>query len=396
METYNSMIKLIKSTFYNEQKTKDALLQFIAQSDILSMGPKCYEAERMFSSVSETEYNVFFNSGSSANLGLVQSYLNLGMLRKGDAVAVSSLTWATNVMPLLQLGLHVIPVDVELSTINVSLSLLEKVVAKHDVKAFFITNALGFSDDLFAIADYCQQNGILFFEDNCESLGSRYKGKKFGTFGHASTSSFYVGHHLSTIEGGMVSTDDKALYVMLKMVRAHGWDRNLSLEEKQMVTNYESDSFYDRFKFHTTGYNLRPNELNGILLLQQLQYVDEIIEKRQSNFRRYEQALKHNPHVCELDTSDISTISNFACPVIFKSVDKFDQYRKLFEENYIEIRPVISGNITEHPFFRNYSAEKWDLPNCSQIHLAGFYFPNNPELTEEEIHRIVTLLETIL
>lgn len=397
MSNSKSTIKLIKSTFYKEKEAKDELISFIEKSDILSMGKMCIAAEEAFSQFQDKKYSIFFNSGSSANLALVQAYLNLGYLTKGDIIGVSSLTWATNVMPLIQLGLKVLPIDVELSTLNISSNTLKNSIDKHGtIKGLFITNALGFSDDIDEIAHLCKNNKILFFEDNCESLGSEYKNKKLGSFGHASTSSFYVGHHLSTIEGGMVSTDDLELNIMLKMVRAHGWDRSLTDSEKKKVEINNSKDFYDSFRFYTTGYNLRPTELNGVLLLQQLKHVNEIISKRQSNFLNYSAKAILNPHIYQYSLENMTTTSNFAFPLIFKTKDLFNKYKQLFEDNNIEIRPIISGNITEHPFFKKFDDRTWDLPNCSKIHNLGFYIPNNPELTSEEVKRITDLIETVL
>src|ERR1035437_1213804 len=220
------MIKLIKSTFYNEEETKDKLVKFIKNAQQLSFGSECQKFEENFAKWQGSKYCIFVNSGSSANLALIQSLLNLGKIKKGDNIGFSSLTWSTNTMPLIQLGLNPIPVDVELDTLNVSSKKLLEVIKKTRIKALLLTNLLGFCDDIDEIKKVCNKYKIILLEDNCESLGTIYKGKKLGNFGLASTFSFYVGHHMSTIEGGMVCTDNHELAVMLKMVRAHGWDRN--------------------------------------------------------------------------------------------------------------------------------------------------------------------------
>src|SRR3989338_10474023 len=204
------MIKLVKSSFHNERETKKKLADFI------------------FAAKQRRKHAVYVNSGSSANLILIQSLLNLGRLKKGDRVGFSALTWATNIMTLIQLGLVPVAIDCEMKTLNVSPSKLKEKI--NDIDALFITNVLGFSDDIVSIARLCTKHGIPLYEDNCESLGSSVAGRLLGNFGEASTFSFYVGHHISTIEGGMVCTDDEDLYHMLVMVRAHGWDRNLPRE----------------------------------------------------------------------------------------------------------------------------------------------------------------------
>ena len=222
---------LIKSTFYNEITTRAKLSNFIQSDSHLSMGVFCKKFETDFSSFQDRKYSVFVNSGSSANLVLIQSLLNLGKLKPKDLVAISSLTWATNVMPLLQLGLEVVPVDCDLRTLNISIENLKKLKVKP--KCLFITNVLGFSSNMEEVSTWCDSNDILLIEDNCESLGSISNNRKLGNWGIASTFSTFVGHHLSTIEGGLISTDNEELSNMLIMVMAHGWDRGLSTKTKK-------------------------------------------------------------------------------------------------------------------------------------------------------------------
>ncbi|KKP72069.1 MAG: DegT/DnrJ/EryC1/StrS aminotransferase, partial [Candidatus Roizmanbacteria bacterium GW2011_GWA2_35_19] len=243
------MIKLIKSTFYKEEQTKEKLNDFIKSATQLSIGKECEKFERNFAKYQKRKHSVFLNSGSSANLALIQALLNLGKLKKGDMVGFSAVTWATNPMPLIQLGLKAVPVDVELSSLNISSKTLEAIIKKYPLKALFITNLLGFCDDIDKISRICKKNKIILIEDNCESLGTVYKGKLLGNFGYASTFSFFVGHHMSTIEGGSICTDDEELATMLVLVRAHGWDRNLP-PEKQIVLRKQhktESTFYSRY-----------------------------------------------------------------------------------------------------------------------------------------------------
>jgi len=237
------MIKLIKSTFLNEKKTKKLLCNFINKADMLSMSGECRKFEENFSKKQKRKFSVFVSSGSMANLVLIQSLLNLRMIKKKDRVGFSSLTWATNVMPLLQLGLRPVALDCEIETLNISPRILKKHIKS--LRVLFITNVLGLSDKIGEIKSICAKNKIVFIEDNCESLGSVVDGKLLGNFGLASTFSFFVGHHLSTIEGGMICTDDKNLYDMLVLVRAHGWDRNLEPKSQKKLRNkYKINPFY--------------------------------------------------------------------------------------------------------------------------------------------------------
>lgn len=279
------MIRLIKSTFYKEKVTKQRLSNFIQNSNHLSFDKVCESFEQQFSEWQGRKECILLNSGSSANLAIIQALLNLNKLKKGDKVGFSAVTWSTNVMPIIELGLVPVPIDVELDTLNVSKRTVKQCLQKHSLKALFLTHLLGFCDDIDLIALFCKDKKILLIEDTCESLGSVYKGKKLGNFGFASTFSFYVGHHMSTIEGGAVCTDNEDLATMLRLVRAHGWDRNLTFAKQESIRKkfHLNSSFYNRYTFYDLGYNLRPTEITGYLGKIQLKYLPEIIKKRQKN-----------------------------------------------------------------------------------------------------------------
>ena len=385
------MISLIKNTFYNEEETKEKLCDFIMNSQKLSMGAKCKEFEEKFSEYQGRKYSVLYNSGSSANLALIQALLNLGVLKKGDNVGFSALTWATNVMPLVQLGLNPIPIDVSLKNLNIN---SEELLSfdkdtNYSLKALFITNLLGFSGDLDKIKKICDERRIILIEDNCESFGSKLNNTKLGNFGLGSTFSFYVGHHISTIEGGMVCTDNKELYEMLLMVRAHGWNRNLDEEKKSELRKKYGikDSFYDSFTFYTSGYNLRPTEITGFLGIEQMKYAIEICNKRNKNFLKYKEATSQNKDLQQLDLSHMNFVSNFSYPLIFEDKETMNKYIQKFSE--VEIRPIES-NIIEQPFFDN---KKHLCPNAKKIFELGFFLPNNPDLTDEELKKLFDLLK---
>jgi CDP-4-dehydro-6-deoxyglucose reductase, E1 len=387
-------IKLIKNTFYKEIDTKIKLTEFIMNSSKLSMGDQCVDFENSFSKFHKFKHGVLVNSGSSANLLLIQALLILGKLKKGDKIGVSALTWSTNVMPLIQLGLIPVPIDVNKNTLNVDLENLKSSHEQDTLKGFFITNLLGFCSNLSDIVKYCESEKILLFEDNCESLGSKHSGKLLGTFGIASTSSFFVGHHLSTIEGGMVITDDEDLNDALLIARAHGWSRNLENSKQDKLKNQNKiDDFYDKYTFYDLGFNLRPTELTGLIGNIQIQYLDEMISKREENFLKFNNVAKSNSKFIELNTESLNLVSNFAFPLIFNNTKDYLNYRKRFIENGVEIRPIVSGNIIKQPFFKKYSSKSYSLKNATFIHENGFYFPNNPDLNDEEIKILIDLLK---
>lgn len=382
--------KLIKSTFCHEADTKQKLCDFIMQAEQLSLGEQCASFEKEFATWHKRKYCVMFNSGSSANLALIQALRNLSRLNENDPVGFSAITWATNVMPLIQHGLTPVPLDIEISSLNTSPAILEKALRNTELKALFLTNLLGFSDDIAGIKKICGDRGIILLEDNCEALGSEYAGTKLGNFGLASTFSFFVGHHMSTIEGGAVCTDDKELYNALLMARSHGWDRHLTPEKQNALrTEHDIDDFYAKYTFYDLAYNIRPTEIQGFLGRNQLQYLDEIIDQREKNFKVLS-SLYGNPHF-EKISSPMSKTSNFAFPLICKTKEIKDECIKKSKEAGIEIRPIISTFMPEQPFFKKYIGGSYDLPNAFFIHQNGFYFGNHPEITEEDLQ---ILLET--
>lgn len=388
------MIRLIKSTFYNEADTKKKLISFIGEADVLSFGPQCNEFEKKFAKWQGRKHCAFVNSGSSANLAVIQALLNLGRLRKGDKVGISTLTWSTNVMPLMQLGLKVVPIDVELDTLNVSSKQLQKVLRKKDIRMMFITNLLGFCDDIDEIRKICDAENIILVEDNCESLGTVYKGKKLGNFGLASTFSFYVGHHMSTIEGGAVCTDDEELSDMLSIVRAHGWDRNLAEQQQEKIrSRYNvNSSFYSRYTFYDLGYNLRPTEINGFIGNTQVQYLDKIVETRRDTFLEFaDKIYSQTDRFYPVRYDHLDLASNFAVPIICKTKEVRDELVKKCSGK-VEIRPIVGGDMTKQPFFgKNEKGNFSKETNASLIHEQGLYFGNNPDLTKAEKQLILEI-----
>ncbi len=390
------MIKLIKSTFHAEKLTKKLLVNFIDKAKQLSFGPECEKFEKNFAGYQGSKYCVFLNSGSSANLAIIQALLNLKKIKKGDLVGFSALTWSTNTMPLIQLGLESVPIDVELDTLNVSSLKLFDVLKKYPIKMLFLTNLLGFCDDIDKIKKICKERDIILIEDNCESLGTVYKGKKLGNFGIAGTFSFYVGHHMSTVEGGAVCTNNEKLATMLRIVRAHGWDRNLSMEDQKKIRNkYRVNStFYSRYTFYDLGYNLRPTEISGFLGNIQLKYLNKIIKARRDNFIKMAvpiYGLKDRYYPIKFD--HLNTISNFAVPVICRSKKIRDELVRKCKDK-IEIRPVVGGDMTKQPFFNKYKNKFSNIlgnSNAKLIHEQGLYFGNNPELTNKEIEVIIKI-----
>lgn len=391
------MIKLIKSTFYNEKKTKRQLIDFIKKAEQLSFGKECERFEKSFAKYQKRKHCIFLNSGSSANLAIVQALMNLGKIKKGDLAGFSALTWSTNAMPLIQLDLKAIPIDVELDTLNVSSAKLKETLKKYPLKLLFITNLLGFCDDLDEIKKICDEKGIILIEDNCESLGTVYKGKLLGNYGLASSFSFYVGHHMSTIEGGAICTDSERLATMIGLVRAHGWDRNLNEKRQTKIrTRYKVNStFYSRYTFYDLGYNFRPQEINGFIGNTQIPYLPQILKKRKSNFLKMAKAIyQHDDKYHPIKYEHLDFVSNFAVPVVCRTQKIRD---RLVEKcnGKVEIRPIVGGDISRQPFFSKYMKKyAFENTNAKLVHDNGLYFGNNPELTNQEIDTIINIFTT--
>ena len=279
-------IPLMKSAFQNEEETCNKLADWLKTVPRLSMGEKCKKFEEAFAKYQGRKHAILVNSGGSANFLLLQVLKNQGKIKEGDNIAFSSLTWATNVMPIIQHGMNPIPLDCSIDMLNVTSEILEKAIKKRKIHAFFATNVLGFAGNLVKIKKICDKNNIVFIEDNCESLGTEFYGVKTGNFGLASTFSFFVAHHMSTIEGGMICTDDDELAKMLIMSRANGWDRNLKPEQQQRLRNKHNikSEFDSKYIFYDIGMNVRPTEITGFIGLEQLNYIKDAFKIRAINY----------------------------------------------------------------------------------------------------------------
>ena len=384
------MIPLMKNAFLKEDKTKNELADFIINTNKFSMGGQCKLFEEKFATFQGTNHAILLNSGSSACLLMLQVLLNLGKINAGDNIGFSGLTWSTSVMPIIQLGLTPVPIDCNPKTLNIMSDKLIDRLKEIDLKVLFITNVLGFVGDLSNIKKICNENGIILIEDNCESLGTEIDGKKSGTFGVMASHSFFIAHHMSTIEGGMVVTDDEEMDNMARMVRANGWDRNLNAKKQLEWRKMHgiNSEFFAKYTFYDLAYNLRPTEITGFLGCQQMNFLTENILIREKNYLRLELDVKNNPDLITLDHSHISLLSSFAFPVTCNNATLKDLYLSQFFEAGVEVRPMIAGNMQNQPFYEKYVDKKYDLPGVDQLHETSFYCGNYPELTKSDIQTI--------
>lgn len=384
----------MKNAFLNEHETKKALSDFILQADRLSMDKECFSFEKKFAIYQGRKEAILFNSGGSANLAMLQALKNLGKLVDGDNVAFSALTWSTNTMPIIQMGLNPIALDCDPTYLNVmSHNLLERLETK-SIKALFLTNVLGFTGDIFRIREICEEKNIILLEDNCESLGTELPQGKAGNFGLGASFSFFVAHHMSTIEGGMICTDDEEFAEMLRIVRANGWDRNLNAKQQvKWRKKYNiSSEFEAKYTFYDLGFNFRPTEITGFLGQFQLQFLDSNINSREANYLRLEKIMNENDDLISLKHDHILKLSTFAFPIVCKTPELREHYLSRFSGAGIEIRPMIAGNMQRQPFYSKYVKETFNMPGTDFLHENGFYCGNYPELTENDLETISSCL----
>jgi CDP-6-deoxy-D-xylo-4-hexulose-3-dehydrase len=237
------------------------------------------------------------------------------------------------------------------------------------------------------IISLCEKYDVVLFEDVCESMGSKYKNDYLGSFGFASFFSMYFGHHLSTIEGGFINTNDEDFYHLLLMMRSHGWDRDLPLEkQKSLREKYSVDDFTSLYNFYVPGFNLRSTDLQAFIGLRAIDKLDKYCLIRNQNFKNYLDLINVNDLNIKIDSNNF--ISNFALPIVNKNKEKI--VNELIKNN-IEVRPLIAGNMSNKPmWYENYG--KIDLKNCELIDKYGFYIPNHQDLTINEIQKISKII----
>ena len=378
------MIKLVNDTIDNGDI--DNLIEWLKTYPRLTKGNLTLELEEKWANWLGTKYSVFCNSGSSANLLMLWALVEAERIKRDAKIVVPSVAWATDLSPVIQLGMNPILCDINLEDLSIDLDHLEEIFKTTNPDVLMLVSVLGLVPDMDRIIKLCNQYGVLLLEDTCESMGSQYRNKKLGTFGLMSSFSTYFGHHMSTIEGGFVCTDDEELYEVLKSIRSHGWDRDASPKySKQLKEKWGTSDFDSLYTFYHSGFNLRSTDLQAFIGIGQIDKLDNICLKRNENFKIYQQELSHlSPKIKER-----GFISNFAYPVISKDRDTI--VSKLQKAN-IEVRPMICGSMGNQPFYIKEFGAKM-LPNASIIDKCGFYIPNHPGLTPQDILTITNLIK---
>jgi CDP-6-deoxy-D-xylo-4-hexulose-3-dehydrase len=367
-------------------------IQSVIDSDIYSMNDNVAQFEQDFAKFINRKYCVMASSGSAANLIATAAlfYTKTPMLKKGDEVIVPAVSWSTTYFPLQQYGLKLKFVDIDLDTLNYDLDALESAITGN-TKMIMVVNLLGNPNDFDVINSFIKDKDIFIFEDNCESMGAEYKDKQTGTFGIVGTFSTFFSHHMATMEGGFVTTDDEELYHVLLSLRAHGWTRNLP--QQNHVANKSDDWFEESFRFVLPGYNVRPVEMSGAIGIEQLKKLPSFLKQRRKNAKLFVKLFKNNPDfIIQKDTDNSSW---FGFSLIIKPGSNFKRKEVIskLQENNIDCRPIVTGNFTRNEVMRYFDYEiHQELKNADYLHENGFFVGNSQINLKKEISMLYKII----
>lgn len=368
-------------------------IQSVIDRDMYTMGAAVVQFEKDFSTFIGRRYSVMVSSGSTANLIATAAlfYTKNPKLKRGDEVIVPAVSWSTTYYPLHQYGLKLKFVDIDLETLNYDLTALKEAITDR-TKMIMVVNLLGNANDFESINTMIKDKDIILLEDNCESMGAEYKGKQAGTFGIMGTFSTFFSHHMATMEGGFVTTDDEELYHILLSLRAHGWTRNLPKEN--LVCKKSDDWFEESFRFVLPGYNVRPVEMSGAIGIEQLKKLPDFLLQRRKNAKLFVELFENHPDF--MVQKEIGNSSWFGFSLIIKptsSLKRIDVVKKLMDKK-IDCRPIVTGNFTRNEVMKyfDYSIHK-ELSNADYLHENGFFVGNHQINLDVELRYLLEVLQ---
>ena len=369
-------------------------LQSVIASGQFTMGDKVAQFERDFARYTGSRHCVMVNSGSSANLLMVAALFysrNPSLkLQRGDEVLVPAVSWSTTYAPLHQYGLRLKFVDIDLHTLNFDLEQLRSAITPC-TRAIMAVNLLGNPNDFDAIRTMIAGRDIVLIEDNCESMGATLRGQQAGTFGIMGSFSAFFSHHISTMEGGMVVTDDEELFHILLSLRAHGWTRNLP-QHNHVCGVKGDDPFEESFRFVLPGYNLRPLEMSGAVGIEQTKRLPALIEARRENGRLLQAAMADHPSL--MIQRETGHSSWFGFSLITKPGHKGSRRELAAELQRIgfECRPIVAGNFAKNPVVQYFDHEiHGELPNADYLDRHGLFVGNHHYPIPEAIAALARL-----
>ena len=375
-------------------KDRFSMLKFVATADIFTNGQNVKQFESDWNDWLGSKYSLFVSSGSTANFLLIASVKEKYGLKDGDKVLLPACTWMTNVAPVIQLGLEPVFCDINLSDFSFNKSHMQDIAKQHpDIKMIFVTHLLGFAADNKIYSEIFPEAIIL--DDVCESHGAKFSnGSKVGSDSLGATFSFYFGHHMTTIEGGMVSTNDKELYDLMKMKRSHGMARE-SVDFDKYADKYPDIN--KSFLFITDGYNFRNHEVCAVLGISQLKKLDKSINKRRENYSMFHSVIIKYPDLFYIPDHQDGN-SSFCFPIICNNKEVFNKLKDKMIDHGIEFRPIVGGNLLKHPFLSEYKlAPSFDNNYVVDIvEQNGLYVGNSQFINKNHIELLDKIFMEIL
>jgi CDP-6-deoxy-D-xylo-4-hexulose-3-dehydrase len=375
-----------------DEKDIEKLIAWLREFPRLTMADQTRAFERAWSEWLGVRYSVFCNSGSSANL-LMYAALDSAKRSGNRKIAVPSVGWVTTVAPAMQFHWKPLMCEADSTTFGLDVNHLAKLVAKEKPSTVILVHVLGTPNNMGPILELQKEYGFQLLEDCCAAHGARHKGQLVGTFGKMSSFSFYYGHHMSTIEGGMVCTNDEELYYHLLMLRSHGWMKDLpSPEYQRLVLKYDIDAFHSPFTFVVPGFNLRATDLQARLGLLQLPKLDKTIQRRVENHLTYQKRLNGHYGFSQCGPDDV--ISSISFGAVAHSTEHRKEVVKALVKNQIDTRIFSAGNLGRHPFwYERYGVFKATV--ADRIHRCGFFLPNNQSLGRRDIESICDVVLSV-
>lgn len=365
-----------------------AAIQSVVDSGMFTMGPRVAEFERRFADWLGSSYAVMVNSGSSANLLMTAALFfvqdEARKLHPGDEIIVPAVSWPTTYYPLAQYGLTQKFVDIDLNTLNYDLTALASAVTDR-TRAIMAVNLLGNPNDFTAIREIIGGRNIVLLEDNCESMGASFEGRKTGSFGLMGTFSSFFSHHISTMEGGLVATDDEELYHILLSLRSHGWTRHLPKHNR--ITGTKSDDpFEESFRFVLPGYNVRPLEMSGAIGIEQVKKLPSIVAERRANGAYFQERMANHPVF--LIQEEIGESSWFGFSLVLREGSGVNRAKVIewMSDKGFEIRPIVAGNFARNPVLQHMPHTLHsDLAKADYASANGLFFGNHQYPIREAI-----------
>lgn len=361
----------------------------VIKTGMYTMGAHVAQYEKEFAKFLGTKYAVMCSSGSTANLLMVAAlfFRKENPLKRGDEVIVPAVSWSTTYYPLAQYGLKLKFVDIDIETLNFDMNALKSAITDK-TRLIMTVNLLGNPNDFAKLKGLIAGKNIELVEDNCESLGATFEGKQAGTFGSMGTYSSFFSHHISTMEGGIVSTDDEELYHIILCLRAHGWTRNLPKENK--VTGLKSDNpFEESFKFVLPGYNVRPLEMSGAIGLEQIKKLQKFVDVRRENAALFQDLFSN--HADFYIQKEIGKSSWFGFSFVIKPGSQANRLKLIqhLTDSGAECRPIVAGNFAKNDVLKWFDYEiHQSLPNADRIDAYGFFVGNHQVPMKEPLKKL--------